>query len=765
MGNTIRFLEWLGVMVVIIMIFAGVGYALPSNGNSIFPASITMVGVFLVVGYLLFRDLTARKQTEQTIQQRERYLTALNNAGSVLLASDREVPCQEFINAIGPAYHAGRAYVFFNHQDNDGMMLMSQVAEWCAEGIKPEIDNPQLQSLPYQKNFSRWQNILSRGDIISGRVADFPADERDILEPQTILSILIVPLFIDNNFIGFIGFDNCVDDQEWGLEAQKYLTTAANLLSQALRRSRAEESLRKEHSRFVAVVDSLDVVICAVDMKTYELIFLNKFGKERLGDSVGRPCWKVLQKGQTRPCDFCTNKYLVNNEGQPSSPYLRESKNSLTGRWYQTHEQAIIWPDGRLVRLEIASDITRIKQATREKAVLQEKLLRARKMEAIGLMAGGVAHDLNNILSGIVGYPDLLLMQVPADSKLRRPIEEIQKSGHRATEVVADLLTVARGVAASREICNPNSLIAEYLNSPECQKLQSLHTNVTCTSELEPDLLNISCSPVHIKKCIMNLMLNAAEAISEDGSIIINTENQYVDKPIAENCYMEKGEYVVLSFMDTGSGISEEDINRIFEPFYTKKVLGRSGTGLGLAVVWNTVQDHGGGITVESDERGTTFKLYFPATREDLSEQIKIFRLDELMGDGEKILVIDDEALQRDIAVRMLTALGYQVASVSSGEEAIEYLEKNSVDLLLLDMIMDPGMGGLETYELVINLYPGQKAIIASGFSENKNVKNVQKIGAGQFIKKPYTMNRIGAAVRHALEVKGYSDSYNQGGK
>ena len=135
---------------------------------------------------------------------------------------------------------------------------------------------------------------------------------------------------------------------------------------------------------------------------------------------------------------------------------------------------------------------------------------------------------LNNILSGIVGYPDLLLMQVPEDSKLRRPIEEIQNSGHRAAEVVADLLTVARGVAAGREICNLNTIVGEYLNSLECRNLKLLHPNVICASELEPDLLNISCSPVHIKKCIMNLMINATEAISGDGSIIMNTENQYL---------------------------------------------------------------------------------------------------------------------------------------------------------------------------------------------------------------------------------------------
>ena len=752
MGNIMRFWQWLSGGIVIVMIFAGVEYSWRFNGSNIFLVLIAMAGVFFVIGYILFRDITNNyKQTEQTLQQRERYLAALNNAGALLLGCSLKVPCQEFINVIGPAYRASRTYLFFNHHDNDGRLLMSQVAEWCIEGIKFEIDNPLLQNLLYEKHCPGWQKILSKGDIISSRVADLSNDERTILESQGILSILIVPLFIDNDFIGFIGFDNCVDDQKWGLEAQKYLTTAANLLSQALKRSRAEKSLRQEHRRFVTVMDSLDILICAADMKTHKLIFLNKFGKEILGDNIGRPCWQVLQKGQTGPCDFCTNKQLLGNDGNPSSPYIRESRNSVTGRWYQCHDQAIVWSDGRLVRLEIATDITRIKLAAQEKADIQEELLRSRKMEAIGLMASGVAHDLNNILSGIIGYPDLLLMQLSEGSILREPIEAIQNSGLRAAEVVEDLLTVARGVAASREICNFNILIDEYLNSPECRNLKLLHPNVTCTSKLDVTLLNISCSPVHIKKSIMNLMINAAEAISGEGTIFINTENQYVDSPIFKNYYIDKGEYVVFSLMDTGSGICKEDINRIFEPFYTKKVMGRSGTGLGLTIVWNTVQDHGGGIAVESDGKGTIFKLYFPASRENLNKPIESMQFGELMGHGEKILVIDDEDLQQDIALRMLTSLDYQVDTVSSGEKAIEYLKKNSVDLLVLDMIMAPGMSGLETYEQVIKLYPGQKAIIASGFSQNEDVKNLQKIGAGQFIKKPYTTSRIGMAVQQSL--------------
>ncbi|MCK5196232.1 MAG: response regulator [Desulfobulbaceae bacterium] len=170
-----------------------------------------------------------------------------------------------------------------------------------------------------------------------------------------------------------------------------------------------------------------------------------------------------------------------------------------------------------------------------------------------------------------------------------------------------------------------------------------------------------------------------------------------------------------------------------------------------MAVVWNSVQDHGGGILVASSDKGTTFELYFPATREELAARFQSSRLDELTGNGEKILVIDDESQQRDLAGKMLASLGYQVESVASGEEAIEYLHEHSVDLLVLDMLMDPGINGRKTYEQIIKIHPGQKAIIVSGFSVNAEVKKAQALGAGTFVKKPYTLNQIGLAVQQTL--------------
>ncbi|MDD3147639.1 MAG: CHASE4 domain-containing protein [Candidatus Riflebacteria bacterium] len=383
---------------------------------------------------------------------------------------------------------------------------------------------------------------------------------------------------------------------------------------------------------------------------------------------------------------------------------------------------------------------------------LHEKLQRAEKMEAIGMMAGGVAHDLNNILSGIIGYPELLLMQIPqSESKIRRMIEGIRDSGKRASEIVADLLTVARGVVATRETKNVNNLILEYLDSPECKKLKTSHPKVEILTDLDDDLFNISCSPVHIKKCLMNLVTNASESIKERGKVTIATRNFYINEASAETHNLPEGDYVVVKVTDTGSGISPEDISRIFEPFYTKKVMGRSGTGLGLAVVWNTVQNHAGSVFVTSSQDGSTFEMFFPVTRLQISTSSKDISIEDLQGKGQTILVVDDEASQRDIASSMLTSLGYKVDAVDSGRAAIDYLTHKQVDLLILDMIMDPGMRGRETYEQIVKIRPGQKAVIASGFADDEEVKLTQKLGAGQFVKKPYLLNQIGLAVKKAL--------------
>lgn len=399
--------------------------------------------------------------------------------------------------------------------------------------------------------------------------------------------------------------------------------------------------------------------------------------------------------------------------------------------------------------LQLQREISERQQAEEKNKKLADQLVQAQKMKAIGLMAGGVAHDLNNILSGLINYPELLLLQLPKDSELREIASEIKDTGKRAAAVVADLLTVARGIASVKEITNLNVLVTDYLNSPEHKQLRAHYPGVVCRTELAADLGNISCSRVHIKKCLMNMVTNGAEAVHKSGEILISTRNKLVQ---GEEQNLAKGEYVVLAVRDSGPGISENDISRIFEPFYTKKVMGRSGTGLGLSVVWNTVQEHGGAIQVESSETGTVLELYFPVTREAyVGEEEFTLGQETLKGHGELVLVVDDERLQRDIASRLLTILGYRVETAASGEDAVAFMKKHDADLLLLDMIMEPGINGRETYEQILTLHPDQKAVIVSGFSQNSEVEKMQDIGTCLFIRKPYTLAQLGKAAREIL--------------
>lgn len=388
-----------------------------------------------------------------------------------------------------------------------------------------------------------------------------------------------------------------------------------------------------------------------------------------------------------------------------------------------------------------------------EQKKLSTQLLRAQKMEAMGTLAGGVAHDLNNVLGVVVGYSELLLMEMPEGNPLKKYITHILQSGVRATAIIQDLLTMARRGVAVSEVININDIISEYLKTPEFEKMLSFHELVTVRTDLEENLLNIMGSPVHLSKSIMNLVSNAAEAMPDGGKLSITTSNRYIDIPIKGYDNMAEGDYVMVSVSDTGKGISAKDISRIFEPFYTKKVMGRSGTGLGLAVVWGTVKDHRGYIDVRSEEgKGTTFTLYFPVTRKELSGKQSSVPVSEYMGRGENLLVIDDVPSQRELANAILSMLNYRVASASSGEEAVDYLTAHHADLIVLDMIMDPGIDGLETYKRILKINPDQKAIIVSGFSETDRVKEAQELGAGAYVKKPYIREKIGLAVRRELD-------------
>jgi PAS domain S-box-containing protein len=260
----------------------------------------------------------------------------------------------------------------------------------------------------------------------------------------------------------------------------------------------------------------------------------------------------------------------------PHKVYIEQRAMTKDGwKWLSWMDTAVLDENKNVIAIiGVGRDITERKQAEKILRESEDKLARSKKMESLGLLAGGVAHDLNNVLAGIVSYPELLLLDLPEESKFRKPIETIQDSGRRAAAIVEDLLTVARGVATTKESLNLNNLVGDYLHSPEFNKLKKFHPRVTFKTNFDSDLLNISGSHVHIRKTVMNLVSNASEAIEDSGNVTISTMNRYVDKPLRGYDDVDIGEYVVLSVSDDGSGISPDDLERIFEPFF------RSGRGL-----------------------------------------------------------------------------------------------------------------------------------------------------------------------------------------
>jgi PAS domain S-box-containing protein len=617
------------------------------------------------------------------------------------------------------------------------------------------LDNPDatgvfVKSHQDQKPFLV-DNIKDNGKRLSQK-------SRNLANKMDVKSLICAPIIYEKESLGILAVDNVKSKRLLTQSDINLLSGVASQLALGIANARSFQKLQESEEKYRTVLENMEEGYFEVDIAG-NFTFVNE-----------ATC-KILGYEKNELIGINNRKYM--NEKNAKNIYHTYNKAYQNGKTPEVADWEFIRKDGSVCIVEmsaslikdekkqpagfrgVAREVTDRKRAEREKKRLEAQLHNARKMEAIGTLAGGVAHDLNNILSGIVSYPELLLLEIPEDSPLRKPLLTIQNSGEKAATIVQDLLTLARRGVATLKPVNLNDVIIEYLKSPEYSKLKEYYpeVKVEVVNRLEPDLFNISGSYIHLSKTVMNIITNAIEAVEGPGRVSVSTKNRYIDKPVTGYDYIEEGDYIVFTVSDTGIGISQEDMERIFEPFYTKKVMGRSGTGLGMAVVWGTVKDHKGYIDVQSIVgKGTTFKLYFPVTRMELSKEKSPSYIKEYMGKGETILIVDDIDEQREIASGMMKKLGYNVTSVSSGEKAVDYLKRHKADLLILDMIMEPGIDGLETYRQILELYPDQKAIIASGFSETDKVKEAQKLGAGTYIKKPYKIEKIGTIIRAELD-------------
>ncbi len=517
------------------------------------------------------------------------------------------------------------------------------------------------------------------------------------------------------------------------------------VLSDKTENKKAQRKLKSSRDKYRLLAENGEDIVYRIQMKP-------RFSIEYISPSIKRlmnvsrktfyenpkEFFGLISGGKTKNCnDF----FFKDNNFQ--SKFVNKVE-GIDGNdiWLQFINKPILNQEGDIIKVEgKAQDITAIKE-------LQENLARAEKMEALGRLAGGVAHDLNNILSGMVTYPDLILLSMDENDINREYVEEIKESGLKASRTVQDLLTLARRGIINKSKVNINRMINKFLTSPEFLRIARSYPKISFDSNLESSLTNIEASEHHIYVSLVNLVLNAAEAIHSKGSIIISTKKIHLEKPIEGYDDIKKGSYVLLKVKDNGPGIAPEDIKKIFEPFYSKKDMGRSGTGLGLAIVWGMVSDHKGYIDVESKlGKGTTFNIYLPGGQEveipDKDDQDNNFQV----GSSAKILIVDDEEPQRVLAQRILSRFGFETISKATGEAALEFLQDNDVDLILLDMILSHGIDGLETCKKIRMNKANQKIILVTGFAEPSRMKKARALGIDVCVKKPYSLNQIMNAV------------------
>ena len=407
---------------------------------------------------------------------------------------------------------------------------------------------------------------------------------------------------------------------------------------------------------------------------------------------------------------------------------------------------------GKPARVCTLRDLSDRVRAEEEKLDLQKRLAKANKLNALGMMAGAVAHDLNNILSGVVSYPELLLLQMDKSDRFYTEITKIREAGKRAAALVADLVVLARGGLSSPTVENINDIILTHLESIEHNERLANYPNVVIQTNLQRNLHNICCSRLHIHKILLNLIGNALEAVHGNGLICITTQNCRFTHPLSFDCVSTYPEdYVLLTIADNGPGIPQKDLDHIFDPFYSTKRMGKSGTGLGLSIVWNTVQDHNGWLEVKDNNPGAVFEIYLPVTNKEISSTKNIDINHTPRGNGETVLIIDDQSEQIETMEKILAGLGYKTYSATSGEEGIALFQSKPVDLVLIDMIMGDGLNGRETYEGILQVRPGQKAIIISGYSKREEAQKAKALGISHFLEKPVTISKLSLAIKQAL--------------
>jgi PAS domain S-box-containing protein len=416
----------------------------------------------------------------------------------------------------------------------------------------------------------------------------------------------------------------------------------------------------------------------------------------------------------------------------------------------------------------VIRDITDLMNSVVRQQELQERLARAHRMESLGVLAGGVAQDLNNILGPATQYPDILMQQLPADSKMRQDLEIMKNSIRKAIDIVNDLLALGRIGSYQPSRFNFKTFYSQFIKSAPFMALRNNMLMTDFIEELPDAIPDISGSEKHLQEMFINLMLHAFEAAGENGKIKLAVTVEEHTSPSGGFETIEKGKYLVISTMYSSKPMTEEEISRLFEPFFVKQHFKYSqGSGLGLAVVYGVIKEHKGFVDViAGKENGNEIKIYLPISDADYVPSSTHTgtttvspQFDNLHG-NEVVLIVDDSEEERRTVARYLRSLGYETLLAPNGKVALEILasskkgETPPIDIILIDMIMGDSLDGLETYKKILEISPNQKAIITSGFAITERIKEAMRLGVGAYLQKPLEETELARTIRQVLDEK-----------